>query len=86
MIEFYRKSLWWAVCVITQWNYWRFLSLKLRRNIDAAEYKHIALVLIFLKCVSDALEVMHAMLLKGECNFAGTNPEDPMMLFALQGL
>lgn len=28
---------------------------KLRKNIDAAEYKHIALGLIFLKYISDAL-------------------------------
>lgn len=27
---------------------------KLRENIDAAEYKHIVLDLIFLKCISDA--------------------------------
>jgi type I restriction enzyme M protein len=28
---------------------------KLRKNIDAAEYKHIVLGLIFLKYISDAL-------------------------------
>ena len=27
---------------------------KLRNNMDAAEYKHVVLGLIFLKCVSDA--------------------------------
>lgn len=27
---------------------------KLRENIDAAEYKHTVLDLIFLKCISDA--------------------------------
>ncbi len=29
---------------------------KLRKNIDAAEYKHIALGLIFLKYISDSFE------------------------------
>ena len=29
---------------------------KLRKNIDAAEYKHIVLGLIFLKYISDAFE------------------------------
>ena len=27
---------------------------KLRSNMDAAEYKHVVLGLIFLKCISDA--------------------------------
>ena len=30
---------------------------KLRKNMDAAEYKHVALGLIFLKYISDALYV-----------------------------
>ena len=30
---------------------------KLRKNMDAAEYKHVALGLIFLKYISDAFEV-----------------------------
>lgn len=29
---------------------------KLRKNMDAAEYKHVALGLIFLKYISDALK------------------------------
>jgi type I restriction enzyme M protein len=29
---------------------------KLRKNIDAAEYKHVVLGLIFLKYISDAFE------------------------------
>lgn len=32
---------------------------KLRKNIDAAEYKHIVLGLIFLKYISDAFEELH---------------------------
>ena len=46
---------------------------KLRNNMDAAEYKHIVLGLIFLKYVSDAFEEKHAAL-KQE---AGAAPEDP---------
>ena len=32
---------------------------KLRKNIDAAEYKHIVLGLIFLKYISDAFEELY---------------------------
>lgn len=49
---------------------------KLRKNIDAAEYKHIVLGLIFLKYISDAFEEYHAKLEKGEGEFAGADPED----------
>jgi type I restriction enzyme M protein len=35
---------------------------KLRGNLDAAEYKHVVLGLIFLKCISDAFEEKHAAL------------------------
>jgi len=35
---------------------------KLRNNMDAAEYKHIALGLIFLKYISDSFEELHARL------------------------
>jgi len=34
---------------------------KLRTNLDAAEYKHVVLGLIFLKYTSDAFEEQHAM-------------------------
>ena len=34
---------------------------KLRNNLDAAEYKHVVLGLIFLKYTSDAFEEQHAM-------------------------
>ena len=33
---------------------------KLRKNVDAAEYKHIVLGLIFLKYISDAFEEHYA--------------------------
>jgi type I restriction enzyme M protein len=34
----------------------------LRNNMDAAEYKHVVLGLIFLKYISDAFEEQHARL------------------------
>jgi type I restriction enzyme M protein len=49
---------------------------KLRKNIDAAEYKHIVLGLIFLKYISDAFEELHQKLMAGEGDFAGADPED----------
>ncbi|MBI5429438.1 MAG: SAM-dependent DNA methyltransferase [Nitrosomonadales bacterium] len=49
---------------------------KLRKNIDAAEYKHVVLGLIFLKYISDSFEEMYARLQKGEGEMAGADPED----------
>ena len=49
---------------------------KLRKNIDAAEYKHIVLGLIFLKYISDAFETYYELLTKGEGELAGADPED----------
>ena len=49
---------------------------KLRKNIDAAEYKHIVLGLIFLKYISDAFEELHDKLQKGEGEYTGADPED----------
>ena len=49
---------------------------KLRKNIDAAEYKHIVLGLIFLKYISDAFEGLHEKLKSGEGEFEGADPED----------
>ena len=45
---------------------------KLRNNMDAAEYKHIALGLIFLKYISDSFEELHARLSADKLS----NPED----------
>ena len=45
---------------------------KLRGNLDAAEYKHVVLGLIFLKYISDAFEEKHAALQKEK----GADPED----------
>lgn len=49
---------------------------KLRKNIDAAEYKHIVLGLVFLKYISDAFEELHARLKAGLGEYAGADPED----------
>lgn len=49
---------------------------KLRKNIDAAEYKHVVLGLIFLKYISDSFEVHYNLLVEGEGEFAGADPED----------
>jgi type I restriction enzyme M protein len=50
---------------------------KLRNNMDAAEYKHVVLGLIFLKYISDSFEEHYAKLKAGEGDYAGANPEDP---------
>ncbi|MDX9715401.1 MAG: type I restriction-modification system subunit M N-terminal domain-containing protein [Dissulfurispiraceae bacterium] len=49
---------------------------KLRKNIDAAEYKHVVLGLIFLKYISDAFEDLHAKLKSCKGEYAGADPED----------
>ena len=45
---------------------------KMRGHMDASEYKHVVLGLIFLKYVSDAFEERHQALLKEK----GADPED----------
>jgi HsdM N-terminal domain len=47
----------------------------LRNNMDAAEYKHVVLGLIFLKYISDAFEAKHAELAAQRAE--GADPEDP---------
>jgi len=47
---------------------------KLRKNMDAAEYKHVVLGLIFLKYISDAFEELYQKL--EEQKKDGANPED----------
>ena len=49
---------------------------KLRKNIDAAEYKHVVLGLIFLKYISDTFEAHYNLLVEGEGEFAGADQED----------
>ena len=51
---------------------WRAAD-KMRGSMDAAEYKHVALGLIFLKYISDAFEAKHAALEADEY----ADPEDP---------
>ena len=46
---------------------------KLRSNMDAAEYKHVVLGLIFLKYISDAFNELHEELKKNKL----ADPEDP---------
>jgi type I restriction enzyme M protein len=48
---------------------------KLRNNMDAAEYKHVVLGLIFLKYISDAFDELYEEL-KATENETGANPED----------
>ncbi len=49
---------------------------KLRKNIDAAEYKHIVLGLIFLRYISDAFDELYNKLKSGAGEYAGADPED----------
>ena len=53
---------------------WRMADA-LRGSMDAAEYKHVVLGLIFLKYISDAFEEMHARLTAEKAQ--GAEPEDP---------
>lgn len=48
---------------------------KLRNNVDAAEYKHVVLGLIFLKYISDAFQEHHGKLEAEKSS--GADPEDP---------
>lgn len=47
---------------------------KLRKNIDAAEYKHVVLGLIFLRYISSAFEALHEKLVAEQ--HLGADPED----------
>jgi type I restriction enzyme M protein len=49
---------------------------KLRKNMDAAEYKHVVLGLVFLKYISDAFEELFLQLSAGEGELEGADPED----------
>ena len=53
---------------------WRMADA-LRGSMDAAEYKHVVLGLIFLKYISDAFEERHAQLVREQAQ--GADPEDP---------
>jgi len=49
---------------------------KLRNNIDAAEYKHVVLGLIFLKYISDKFEDLRVKLLAGETVAGEVTPDE----------
>ena len=57
-----------------QQQLWRAADT-LRGSVDAAEYKHVVLPLIFLKYISDAFEELHAEL-EARAN-EGVDPEEP---------
>lgn len=52
---------------------------KLRKNIDAAEYKHVVLGLIFLKYISDAFEEVYGILLQA-AHSTVRNTNDPILI------
>jgi len=52
---------------------------KLRKNIDAAEYKHYVLGLLFLKYVSDAFEELYLKIVNKEGEHAYDDPEDKLV-------
>ena len=47
----------------------------LRGSMDAAEYKHVVLGLLFLKYVSDAFEDLRERLIEGEGEYEGADPD-----------
>lgn len=49
---------------------------KLRKNIDAAEYKDVVLGLVFLRYISDSFEALHAQITEGKGDYQGRDPED----------
>src|SRR3989338_1878720 len=49
---------------------------KLRKNIDAAEYKHVVLGLVFIKYISDSFEELYNKLKEGKGEYEGADPED----------
>ncbi len=49
---------------------------KMRSNMDAAEYKHVVLGLIFLKYISDAFNSLYQKLVENKGEYEGADPED----------
>lgn len=49
---------------------------KMRSNMDAAEYKHVVLGLIFLKYISDAFNSLYLKLVDNQGEYEGADPED----------
>ena len=52
------------------------IDFKISKNIDAAEYKHIVLGLIFLKYIPDSFEELHVKLKEGKGKYEGADSED----------
>lgn len=52
-----------------------FAADKLWNNMDVAEYKHDALRLSLLKCISDSFEEVHARPVAGPGEYEGAGPE-----------
>jgi type I restriction enzyme M protein len=50
---------------------------KMRSNMDASEYKHVVLGLIFLKYISDAFNDLYQKLVENAGEYEGSDPEDP---------
>jgi len=51
---------------------------KLRSNMDAAEYKHVVLGLIFLKYISDAFNSLYQKLVENKGEYEGADPKTRM--------
>ncbi len=49
---------------------------KLRKNIDAAEYKHVVMGLVFLKYISNSFEELYDQLKAGKGEYVGADPEE----------
>ena len=52
---------------------------KLRKNIDAAEYKHYVLGLLFLKYISDSFDDLYQKIIKKEGEHEYDDPEDRLV-------
>ncbi|BAV94026.1 type I restriction-modification system subunit M [Ichthyobacterium seriolicida] len=49
---------------------------RLKKNVDAAEYKHVVLGLVFLRYISYAFDNLHSKLKEGKGEYEGADPED----------
>ena len=52
---------------------------KLRNNMDAAEYKHVVLGLIFLKYIAETFDEHHAKLVEGKGEYDGAAGVTPAL-------
>ncbi len=57
---------------------------KLRNNMDAAEYKHVVLGLIFLKYISDAFDELYSQL-EAEKSETGADPRGQRRIYSRTG-